>query len=105
MLELRTTFNDIPFNRSLQAVIHAGSRFPADSPRRALTMGIIIREAGYPIRKSKCWSLLGISFGEVFLDAMGSVKARGVNGFKIIVAMAREDGSRLPVPSNAFVLR
>jgi hypothetical protein len=68
-------------------------------------MGIIIREAGYPIRESKCWSLLRISFGEVFIDAMGSVEARVGKGFKIIVAMAREDGSRLPVLSNAFVLR
>ena len=46
-------------------------------------MGIIILEAGYPIRESKCWSLFGLRDGEVFLDAMESVK-REVKYFKIV---------------------
>ena len=48
-------------------------------------MGITILEAGYPVRESKCWSLLGMRDGEVFLDAMESVKHE-VKDVKIIVA-------------------
>ena len=46
-------------------------------PRPALTMGIIILEAGYPIRKSKCWSLFGLRDGEAFLDAMEAIACGG----------------------------
>ena len=63
VLELRTTVHDIPFNGSLQTIIHAGSRFPADSPPPlGINHGIAILEAGYLIRESEFWSFLAATF-------------------------------------------